>query len=472
MDNTLAMLKSGFSWRLAYAFVVVWLATFAVLSPISRHEPVTYRSTATLNYQLDPAKQLSSDALMTMLKSVVGRLSEPKVLGEIRETIVPPPYRQVALGTNDVSLIRQRLSISQANRNGRLLLAISFLGKGGTDDQEFVNQLANRLATAIPHQSNQVAVAQILKANAACLDMSPQVNLAEQIRAEVAQLNESLDELKSCDNPSDLTSLPAQIQQIEKQQQELRQSQGLDDSHPRIVQLQQEIERLRKAMLGDPQYLPVQVGQQASDPKPDTVKNKYYQASAKSVAGDSEKVPWNERLASIDLSRIGSAATQIKTHAESVLDLKQDIDSALARQSESSAKSPVSLSSVEYSTAPRLIAGASLAPQWLLLVPCLVAALVVMYYNPIRDRMQLRSKGDVSRLLKLDVVGELPSGQAIATSKRSEIAAAWLVRGSEFALIAVGCLICFVSAMKPEALSVALTNPLLALSNWFWLIVS
>lgn len=463
-----------FTWRLLYAFIVVWMSSFALLSPLARRESIQFQSTAQVKYSLNPQQQLSGDELTSLLKTVVGQVIQPDVLGQIREKIgqqTPDTAKAaLALGTDDLAAIRSRLTVSQVNQGPDLRLAIVFRGKGSADEQEFVNQLANRLALEIPRYTDQVALTRLMDANSKYMDMAKQVNLAEQMRAEVAQLNESIAGLKSQAAGEPPKSLAEQLQDLEKQKADLVQSQNVDSSHPQIVELQQQIESLRTEILNDPSFRPVQVGATQAE-SGDAIKNHYYQASTKSPTEATTPVPLSaEALATIDLTRIGTAATQLKTHAESVRDLQRDLDAAMASHYQSELHSFANLTSVQYSTAATMLPRSGLLPTWLLIVPCLIGALVAMYYNPVADRMQLKSLADVARSMKLNVVAELPSSQTLVAPLRSERWSARAVRGAEYSLIGLGCVLFAACALKPQVLSAAISNPLLAVSNWFWLI--
>lgn len=475
MNPTHAKPKKLFSWRLLYAFMVVWLSAFTLLSPLARREALKFQSTAQIQYALNPQRQLSSDELLSLLRSVVSEVTQPNTLGQIRDNLGTAPIgiarSGLALGTDDVSDIRRRLSISQEKRDDGLRLAISFQGKGTSDEQEFVNQLANLLALEVPRNSDRLAIAQLMKANNEHLDMSKQINLAEQIRAEVAQINESIAELKLHVSNGEAESLSDQLQNLEKLKAELKENQKLDDSHPQMVQVQQQIEGLRTAILSDPNYRPVQIGAAPTTDSLDVIKNRFYQASAKTVAESPSKIQWSEAFATIDLSRIGAIATQLKTNAESVHDLKHDVDATLTSRFQTAAQSFANLSSVRYSTSPTVLATTGATPLWLLIIPCLIGALVAMHYNPVSDRMQLKSMGDVARAMHLNVIGELPASSTASLPSRSERWSARSVRTAEYALIAVGFVLFASCAIKPQMFALALTNPLLALSSWFWMIV-
>jgi hypothetical protein len=364
------------------------------------------------------------------------------------------------------------MRIAQHNQEGKLTLSVSLNGSGTRDEQAFVNLLASTLAIEVPRQSDQAALTRWIENGATALDMSKQVNLAEQIRAEVSQTSGMIKELKDRFAATDVNALAAMIEKLETQKSELKSAKGLDDAHPEIVQLQSQIEELRGRMLSDPDFRPVQRGSIADTESGDVIKNRFYQASAK--LGETKPTPadFATALSELDLSPIGALATQLKTHAESIRDLQQDIDTNLIEGNRASDSCIASLTGVSYSTRPTLLAETSTLPPWLLVVPCLFAAMVSLYYNPIRDRLQLKSIDDVVKSLGVGIIGEMPSTQPVAATTRGESWSAVSVRMAEYSLLAIGGLMLISCVMRPQILAAVLSNPILALANWFWLIVS
>lgn len=456
-----------FSWRLIYAFTVVWLAAFAVMSPLVRREPIQFRSTAELRYALDDERNLKPEELLALLKTAVNRIAAPEHIAAVRDEIVGPANASTKLGTEDLLDIRRRMSITQINRGSGLRLAVSFRGKGGADDRDFVNQLANKLAMEIPRVSETMTSLDWVRATMGQIDWVKQVHLAEQIRAEIAHINEAIVDLRGRLGSKEPAAVTAQIEELERQQNQLRSTQGVDASHPQFVELQQKIEALRAAAYDDPGFRPVQVGSTESAESGDAIKNRFYNASHTTEPAN-PSTPLATRLAQIDLTRIGSTANQIKLNAEAMNDLRRDLDAVLNQPADSSERPLATLATVRYASAPTMVISSTPAPTWLLICPCVIAAMVTIFYNPLRDRLQLRTIGEVAKILRVNIVGEMPNIAARPT-RRSERMAAWMVRGAEYSLLLLGFIMVLTCAMKPQILTVTLSNPLLALSNWYWL---
>ncbi len=471
MNTSTKKSTQAFSWRLIYAFVIVWLAGFAILSPFFKRGSTTYRSTAVLRFQLNQDRAVTPGEMLAMLRSVVGRVTQPQTLEQVCQKVAKPANPNAAIAEGNADSLLRQLHIAHVNENGQLSLAVSFDGRGSCDEREFVNHLANSLAIEVPRQSDQVDLQQWVKTTSDSLDMSKQVHLAEQIRAEVADVNAAIGKLKQQFELSDLGTLTAQIEALENRKFQLKQEQRIDDSHPEIVQLQAEIEKLRTQILQNPDFRPVQLGATAPIEGVNAIKNRYYQASATTKETATTDIGVTAALDEIDLSEIGSAATQLKSNAESISDLHRDLNAAVVDGHQSGASLLANLIAVNYSTRPQFLGSGQPTPIWLILIPCLIGALVALNYNAIRDRMQLKSLDDVAKAMGIGIIGEMPSTQAIAAPAFAERYSATAVRLAEYSLLAVGGLLLASCIMRPQILSVVISNPLVALANWFWLIV-
>ncbi len=463
--------KQAFSWRLIYAFVIVWLAGFAILSPLVRRGAATYRSTAVLKFELNQDRAVTPDDLLALLRSGVGRITQPQTIEQICRIVSKPANPNTAIAEVNAEAILRQLRIAHVNENGQLSLAVSLDGRGSSDEREFVNHLANGLAIEVPRQSDQCELQQWIKTTTDSLDMSKQVHLAEQIRAEVAEANAAIGNLKQRFELNDLSAITAQIDILEDRKSRLKHEPGLDDSHPEIVQLQTQVEALRSQLLQNKDFRPVQVGTTVPSEPSNLIKNRYYQASLTTTKSVPTEIEFTAALDAIDLSEIGSAATQLKSNAESISDMQNDINAAVVDGYPSGTRLLASLRDVNYSTRPVFLGSGKPTPTWLILVPCLIAALVALHYNAIRDRMHLKSLDDVAKAMGIGIIGEMPSTQTIAAPAIAERYSATAVRLAEYSLLAVGGLLLASCVMRPQIMSVIISNPLVAVSNWFWLIV-
>jgi hypothetical protein len=455
------------TWRLPYAFVVVWLAAFSAMAPLVRREPVELRSTARIQFTVRSESVPSTEEMLGFLRGVVSQIVDPESLHDLCQLAISKadPILPAELGDDEVS---RRLRIGLAEQPGAINLLLSFDGRGGAAEQNLVNRLANRLAIEVLRKSDQAALAQWLKNNSPSIDLAQQIHLAEQIRADVADMNEALAQIREHLDTSDFDALARQLRQLELRKERLSREIQLPEAHPEIVQVQREIERVRAAMLPYPEYRP----QAAGTPTDalDMVKNQYYQASSRIEPGD-PLFDLGATLSRIDLTRVGGAATRLKSNAESMRDVKRDLDAALLEGSACSGGSIAALSGVTYARSPELRGSTRPIPLGLLILPCLLGAVVAFGYNPVRDRMLFRSAHDVAKTLRVGVLGSVAIGEAAAPVPWTERWSANAVRSAEYSLLMIGGILLVSFALRPELMWAALANPAAVLSNWFWLIV-
>jgi hypothetical protein len=456
--------RNAFTWRVVYAFGVVWIASFLFLSPLARRGAVTYQTTAKVRFAVNPQAALTETEWESMLRRVARQVASPSRLAALRGTSDPSDLDPPQDGED---LLRQ-MRIGQVSRGDhQRTISIVFLGKGGDDEQHLVNRLASELATEVPRQSSLVTLERWVKANAETLNLSKQVHLAEQIRTEVADLNGRIVQLKRQMAVSDLATISGQMEDLERRKRKLQQDRRWDDSHPEVVRLQNELDGMRTRLLANPEFRPVQIGQSAPPASGETIKNRFFQASETKTPAPTPTM--SMLLADLDLSPIGAAATQLKRHAESIADLKRDADAALVDEHRSGDRCAARLLAVDYATRPVLALPPSETPLWLMIVPCLVGSIVALNYNPLRDRMQLQSMMDVARVMHVGIIGHLPSEREPGRARWTERWSARLVRMAEFSLFAITGILIAACMVRPQILSVTVDNPLQALSNWFWL---
>ncbi len=461
------------SWRVLYAFAIVWMATFAGLAMFRSSHQHEFVSSSLLKFNvaatsLDPPSfsRLAHDA------------SQAVVSEESLARLAAQAARRCGISLADLPAadeLQQALQIVLKD-DSVTSLSVSLVGDGKPHETALVNALASELIVELTRQYDGQFVQNWLDDFDATTDATRSVHLTSQLHEEIDSLDRRVgsiaDALAAQNSPTEMTE---QMKRLEVELTGLLAA-GASDSNPNVLSIRQQLEWLRPQVAATPAAEPLEVETGPIESIHENArKNPYFTASERRPADPPARVeapPLQPLPPPIDLAPLRDKVGELLAESQSAADVKHDLVDQLSRHFDAGSPLVDSLYAVEWAEQPQVQLKRNAIPSWAIMFSCVLAAAAAYWYDPVQDRLRLKNLDDVARRFHVEILGRLPTELPSKPPRASTRIAARCIRLSEWGvgltLLIVGLACC----AKPALIQIFLQDPLYGLSHWLALVLS
>lgn len=467
--------KAGTRYR-AYVFAIVTTTVVLLallLWPLSVDQ---FQASTEVRLSIDPTMLDGNSANQMIAQAVVRNTKDERLsqlLSEVRGKVATTSK---FLNESQSNQIRDAIKVgtrSDKKSNG-IELQLSFVGSGTQDEIEFVNRLANAvaadvsLARSTAHVDQALSqwksnlVGQLQQQGQALMDANQLLKgqLVTAINNGTPSVNEQI--VPGNQGPNDEISsitLQQQISQLYIEIEKQKSDNFWDDTHPTIVQMNQQVRQLRE-----------QLNQSYQSGSSTRIKNPFMNASMS-----------NQLDAATNSASIGELETSLQIleqiNREVVLNAQTQIDSVEKFHNELSSLTSrselIRLDKIMLASSADPIGGAPNSQQllFIFLMAIGLGSVFAWQIDPMSRTQRIRSAEHAESVLGVPTIGVLTSTESL--NQHNESKQRWfsmLFKGFEYILLFLVVALVIATLVNSEIFAALMSNPFQAISKVIWML--
>ena len=450
----------------------------------------------------EPASGIEKTILNTWVVDALRAQTGRNALAEIFAQMETSLSSKV-LNSMDPEFIRKSIHIqtrpgSSANS---VEYRLSLVGEGSEDEIEFMNTIISRINNELDLQLSQTNREKVLGRLTEDFEELHDSRL-QQVSGQITGV---LDRLSTADNDirivaSDLQNLTSvsqpsnrallgrpssmELQSLRTEKKRLMDQQGMNDYHPKIVEIRRKIEKLSTTVPAVNASTSRSSTFSAAPGGAVFVKNQFdgnnrpvpeYSLDAE-PSNESFTAPVSEIVKDIQLIDLRGSRQALSDVQESIDDL-EGTQVVISRLGERAIKdlqfqSPIEVADFQIARRSSPIGGAPTANQFifLLMFAGFFGTIVALNYDPALKKRPFRSVDQLQRKLAVPVIGVLRNRSLETHRPLNKLAAAKTVQFCEWTLLALAVLLIFAALANSEVAAAFIENPFHGITRTIWLI--